>query len=80
MFLKGLPGWRSVMPANKKPWTDEENERLKALVAKDESVIKAAAIFRRSIANVRNQARKLGTPFSTMKEYRKKFGDSASNP
>ena len=63
-----------AMP-NKKPWTDEENGRLKDLVANNESVIKAAAIFKRKIASVRNQARKLGTPFSTMKEYRKKFGE-----
>ena len=60
--------------ANKKPtWTAEDNERLKALAAANVSVIRAAAALKRSTTSVRAQARKLGTPFPHMKDYRKKF-------
>ena len=60
--------------ANKK-WTEtaEDNERLKALAAANVSVIRAAAELKRSSTSVRAQARKLGTPFPHMKDYRKKF-------
>jgi hypothetical protein len=57
-------------------WTAEENERLKALVAKNVSILKAAAALKRSSTSVRTQARKLGTPFPHMKDYRKRFKDS----
>ena len=64
---------------NKTAWTAEENERLKTFVAKNVSVIKVAAAFNRTTTSVRTQARRLGTPFPTMREYRKKFRDSPSN-
>jgi hypothetical protein len=54
-------------------WSAEENERLKAFVAKDVSIVKVAAAFKRSLMSVRAQARKLGTPFPRMSDYRKKF-------
>lgn len=62
-----------------KPWTDADSARLKALVASGGSVIRAAAMFDRSIVNIREQARKLGTPFPTTKEARKKYADSPSS-
>jgi hypothetical protein len=66
------------MPTNKKrPWTDEDNERLKAFVASDVSIIRVAAAFKRSIPNVRSQARKLGMPFPRMSTFRKKFADAS---
>ena len=49
-------------------WTAEENERLKALVAKNVSILKAAAALKRSSTSVRTQARKLGTPFPHRKK------------
>ena len=55
-------------------WTAEENERLKTFVAKGASIIKVAAAFKRSIVSIRIQARKLGTPVPSLKEYRKKVG------
>ena len=57
-------------------WTAEENERLKALAAKNVSVIRAAAALKRTTISIRTQARKLGTPFPNLKEYRKKVQDS----
>jgi len=56
-----------------KTWTAEENERLKALVAKDASIVKVAAELGRTTRSLRVQARKLGTPFPRMKDYRKNF-------
>jgi hypothetical protein len=54
--------------AKKWSWTAEDNERLKAFVAKNVSILKAAAALKRSTVSVRNQARRLGTPFPSMKE------------
>ena len=66
----------SPIPRGKKAvWTDEENERLKALVAQGVSIIRAAAKFKRTIISVRIQARKIGSPFPPMKEFRKKFAE-----
>jgi hypothetical protein len=57
-------------------WTEDENERLKAMVAQGASVVRAAGVFNRSIAAVRNQARKLGTPFSPHRIVRKKWTEA----
>ena len=59
------------MATKKTKWTDEENERLKALVAKDVSIIKVAAELGRTTRSIRAHAHKLGTPFPPMKDYRK---------
>lgn len=67
------------MALNRNFWTPEENERLKDFVAKNVSIIKAAAAFNRTTKSMRIQARKLGAPFPPMKEFRKKFGDVPSN-
>jgi hypothetical protein len=61
------------MAVKMRVWTAEENERLKAFVAKGVSIIKVAAAFKRKTVSVRNQARKLGRPFPSTKEYRKKI-------
>jgi hypothetical protein len=49
---------------NKRPWTDEELKQLSALAAAGGTAFRAAAKFNRSIASCRNQARKMGTPFT----------------
>ena len=67
------------MRKKSKSWTDEENERLKDLVAKGASLVKAAAVFKRSMINVRDQARKLGSPFPRHNEARKKWANTPSN-
>jgi hypothetical protein len=61
------------MIPRKRPWTDEDNERLKNFVARDMSIFLAAASLKRSVENIRVQARKLGTPFSSISAFRKKF-------
>jgi hypothetical protein len=49
---------------NTKPWTDEELKQLSALIAGGGTALRAAAKFNRSIISCRNQARKMGTPFT----------------
>ena len=63
----------------KRVWTEDENEQLKAFVAQELSVVRVAAVFKRSIIGVRRQARKLGTPFPPMKVFRRKWADTPSN-
>jgi hypothetical protein len=46
-------------------WSSEELNRLNRLVAQGASAARAAAALNRKIVSVRNQARKLGTPFPT---------------
>ena len=63
----------------KRPWTEEDNARLKEFVAQDASIIRAAAALNRNIVSVRKQARKLGEPFPPMRVFRRKFADAPSN-
>ena len=58
-------------------WTDEDNELIKVLVAKGASIIRASAALNRNMASVRNQARKLGTPFPRKMAYRKKLQEAS---
>jgi type IV secretory pathway protease TraF len=67
------------MGTAKTPWTDAENERLKALVAQGVSIVRVAAVFNRKMVAVRTHARRLGTPFPRMNEFRKKFGATPSS-
>ena len=53
-------------------WDDEQISRLKALIASGASVLRTAAALRRSQTSVQIQARKLGTPFPTMLESRRR--------
>jgi hypothetical protein len=64
----------------KRPWTEEDNARLKEFVAQDASIIRAAAALNRSTKNVRIQARKLGAPFPPMRVFRKKFAEAPRIP
>ena len=61
------------MPRINPPWTDQDSERLKALVANGASAIRAAAIFNRTLVSIKEKARKLGTPFPSVRDVRKKF-------
>jgi hypothetical protein len=60
-------------------WTEPDNERLKALAARRVSIVRAAGALNRTIESIRAQARKLGTPFPTMKAVRKKSAGSPSS-
>ena len=46
-----------------KAWSDEECARLSAMVLAGASVSRCSAAFNRPTNSVRNQARRLGTPF-----------------
>ncbi len=61
------------MQPRKKLWTAEDNERLKKMVASGVPILRAAASFKCSMDALRLQARKLGTPFPSLREARKKF-------
>ena len=58
-----------------KPWTQEENKRLKRF-ATDGVTTRAAAAMNRTIRSVQAQAKKLGIRFPTLIEQRKKLGGS----
>jgi len=58
---------------NNKPWTDKELEQLSALVAAGGTAFHAAAKLNRRIVSCRNQARKLGTPFTDIRIARMKL-------
>ena len=60
-------------------WTPEEDERLKAMVLKGLSLIKAAAALKRKQLVVRDRARLLGTPFPHLSEERKKWANTPNN-
>jgi hypothetical protein len=77
--LRSPMAWEHRAMNRKRSWTEEDKERLKAFVANDVSIIRVAAAFKRSIPNLRSQARKLGTPFPRMSAFRKKFNDASVN-
>jgi GcrA cell cycle regulator len=60
-------------------WTDEENERLKTMVAGGATAVRAAAAFRRTIVSVRTQARKIGSPFPPIRALRRKWQDAENS-
>ena len=47
-------------------WTAEENDRLLRMIDCGNSPFRAAAVLKRSLAGVQNQARKLGKPFPNL--------------
>jgi hypothetical protein len=61
-------------------WTEADNERLRDFVKKGVPILRAAAALNRTTTSIRNQARKIGSPFPSIREVRKKFaGDPASS-
>jgi hypothetical protein len=66
------------MKPKRAPWTEAENERLKAFVAQGASTIRAAAALNRTMTSVHLQARRLGSPFPPKMAYRKKLAGAAS--
>jgi hypothetical protein len=59
----------------KPSWTEADNERIRQFVKQGISALRAAAALKRTIISVRAQARKIGAPFPTVREVRKKFAD-----
>ena len=64
--------------ARKTVWTDADNERIREFVIQGQSILRAAAALKRTIKSVRAQARKIGSPFPTVQEARKKFAEDSS--
>lgn len=62
----------AMTPFGNRPWTVEDGERLKSLVASGVSAARAASIFRCSLASIRKRAWKLGAPFPSVREARKR--------
>jgi hypothetical protein len=54
-------------------WTDEELEALRVHIASGGSAIRASVRFGRTLGSVQELARKLGTPFPTIREVRKRY-------
>jgi hypothetical protein len=54
-------------------WTDADNERIREFVKQGQSILRAAAALRRTTKSVRAQARKIGSPFPSVQQARKKF-------
>lgn len=61
-------------------WTPEEDERLRSLVQKGASPLRAAAVLKRRRAAVIARGRKLGCPFPTATAVRKRMAKSPNNP
>jgi hypothetical protein len=60
------------MPSKRKTsWNAEDNERLQWMVANGVSALRAAAAFKCSMDAVRVQARKVGTPFPSVRDAKK---------
>jgi hypothetical protein len=54
-------------------WTPEENQRMRKMAERGDSVMRAAGAFNRSIGSIRVQARKLSLHFSSIRALRKKM-------
>ena len=76
-------GRRCFLMTNRKsqPFTPEEDDKIRAFVANGASAFRAGAAMKRSRLSLQSRARKLGCPFVTVTEMRRKtFGvaDAAS--
>jgi hypothetical protein len=71
--------WTLTMRRLIRPWTPQDDERLKAFAAHGASILKVAAALHRSKISIRERAKKLGCPFPTDREARKKWADKPNN-
>jgi hypothetical protein len=62
-----------------KPWTSEEDELIRSLVAKGASAFRASAALKRSKQAVATRARTLGCPFQTITASREKWTNTPNN-
>jgi hypothetical protein len=79
-----LYGWRYdfrtlTMRRLLEPWTPQDDERLKAMVAQGASIVRAAAALRRRKEIVRARAKKLGCPFAPLRVVRQKWANTPNN-
>ena len=54
-----------------RPWMQEDDALLRRLVASGASAARASAMLKRTMANIKARARKLGTPFPNSRFKRK---------
>ena len=52
-----------MSPVRYKIWTEEDAERLKALISSGASAVRASAALKRPLTTVKLKARKMGMPF-----------------
>jgi len=57
----------------RRAWSEEDNQKLQALVASGASALRASVALKRSLAKTKMQARHLGTPFPTDSEQKRKL-------
>jgi hypothetical protein len=62
-----------------RPWTPEEEERIRSYVAKGASTLRASVALKRSKHSVIARARKLGCPFQTLKAARERWANTPNN-
>ena len=62
---------KTKVPPKKKAWSQDDCERLKALVSSGASPLRASLALKRSVAVTKNKARELGVPFRTENEMKK---------
>jgi hypothetical protein len=55
-----------------RPWTEEEDDRLRSHIERGGSAVRAAIMFKRSQQAVRSRARELGLRFPTIAQLRKR--------
>jgi hypothetical protein len=72
------------MKAKYRVWSEEELDRLKAVVASGVSAVRASAILKRSLKQIKKKARELGVPFPSEADLRTKrrqiFQNSVDKP
>jgi hypothetical protein len=61
------------MGNKRKAWTNEDTERLKALVETGASAMRASVVLGRQLITTKNKARELGLRFPTERETRRKI-------
>jgi GcrA cell cycle regulator len=61
-----------MSPVRYKVWTEEDAERLKALIQSGASAVRASAALKRPLTTVKLKARKMGMPFPHDRELKKK--------
>jgi GcrA cell cycle regulator len=59
-------------------WSVEELKRLAEIVASGATPLRAAAALKRNLSSCKNQARKLGTPFTPVWKMRKAIRDKCA--
>jgi GcrA cell cycle regulator len=58
------------MKAKYRVWSEEELDRLKAVVASGASALRASVILKRSLKQIKKKARELGVPFPSEADLR----------